>query len=65
MLSYRGAVRNCGQQSNNLLKTKLEHALKLADELDLTLVGAWISSAIDALSTVDATALPPGGSVGR
>lgn len=38
------------------LKDKLEQALKLADDLDLKVVGAWISMAIDALSIEGETA---------
>ena len=38
------------------LKDKLEQALKLADDLELKVVGAWISVAIDALSIEGETA---------
>ena len=38
------------------LKDKLEQALKLADYLELKVVGAWISVAIDALSIEGETA---------
>jgi hypothetical protein len=36
-----------------ILRAKLEETLALADRLSLTIVGVWISSAIDALSTAD------------
>jgi hypothetical protein len=39
-----------------ILKAKLEESLALADRLSLTIVGLWISSAIDALSTADEAA---------
>jgi hypothetical protein len=39
-----------------ILRAKLEESLALADRLSLTLVGVWISSAIDALSTADEVA---------
>ncbi|WP_156460695.1 hypothetical protein [Sphingomonas sp. Leaf339] len=38
------------------LKDKLEQTLKLADDLELRVVGAWISMAIDALSIEGETA---------
>jgi hypothetical protein len=40
-----------------ILRVKLEESLALADRLSLTIVGVWISSAIDALSTA-AEAVP-------
>ena len=39
-----------------LLKDKLEEALKLADDLELEVVGAWISIAIDTISIEGETA---------
>jgi len=39
-----------------ILRAKLEESLALADRLSLTIVGVWISSAIDALSTADEAA---------
>lgn len=38
------------------LKDKLEQALKLAYDLEIKVVGAWISVAIDALSIESETA---------
>jgi hypothetical protein len=39
-----------------ILRAKLGETLALADRFSLTIVGVWISSAIDALSTADEAA---------
>ena len=39
-----------------LLKDKLEEALEIADDLELKVVGAWISMAIETISIEGETA---------